>query len=227
MPQKPVSVLTQHNDNGRTGANLNETVLKPSNVDVNGFGKLFSHRVQGRIYAQPLYVPLVSIKGKGVHNIVLVATMGNWVYAFDADDNAQPLWALQVHPNPIPAKIFKASFNDVPGTPGNIGVLSTPVIDAKIGTSKQDPSTGTVYLVAATYDPDRFQAQPQGAFQHLLYALDIADGQPRPALPNRPNPMEIRGKRCFEAPAIGPHSSVSSSGGYCGGALPTASSTFG
>src|SRR5262249_1676985 len=149
MPSTPVGVLTQHNDKARSGANLQETILKPSNVNVNEFGKLFSQPVQGQIYAQPLYVPFVSIPGKGVHHVVFVATMENWLYAFDADDtpgpNAPPLWARQLNAHPVPAHLFKPpepnrEYNDIAGPAGGtIGILSTPVIDAKIGTSKTDP----------------------------------------------------------------------------------------
>ena len=60
-----VSVLTQHNDNSRTGANLNETILNVSNVNVAQFGKLFSRSVDGQIYSQPLYVPAVTIPREG------------------------------------------------------------------------------------------------------------------------------------------------------------------
>src|SRR5256885_2320082 len=133
----PVSVLTQHNDNARTGANLTEAILNTSNVNVDEFGKLFSHAVQGQIYAQPLYLPFVNVPGKGVHNVVIVATMENWVYAFDADDNsganAQFLWARQIHPNPVPTQVFRPSYNDVVG---DIGILSTPVIDATIAEAR-------------------------------------------------------------------------------------------
>src|SRR5881628_2099362 len=72
-----VSVLTQHNDNARSGANLSETILNTTNVNVNQFGKLFTRAVDGYIYAQPLYVANVSIPNQGTHNVVYIATEHN------------------------------------------------------------------------------------------------------------------------------------------------------
>jgi hypothetical protein len=86
-------VLPQHNDNGRSGQNLQETVLTPQNVSSSTFGKLFSHSVDGQIYAQPLYVPNVSIPGQGTHNVLYVVTQNDSLYAFDADGpQSTALW---------------------------------------------------------------------------------------------------------------------------------------
>ena len=79
-----VSVLTQHNDNARTGANTKETTLNPSNVNSNQFGLLFKQQVDDQVYAQPLYAAGVGI-GDAPRNIVYVATVHNSLYAFDAD----------------------------------------------------------------------------------------------------------------------------------------------
>ena len=88
--QAQTPVLTQHNDIGRTGQNISETKLTPSNVNSTQFGKLFSLPVTGQVYAQPLYVPNLTINGAS-HNVLIVATEGDNVYAFDADSNGAAL----------------------------------------------------------------------------------------------------------------------------------------
>src|ERR1700682_1182725 len=78
------SVTTYHNDNARTGKNVQETILTPANVNSSQFGKLFTITVDGAVYAQPLYLSNVSIGG-ATHNVVYVTTQHDSVYAMDAD----------------------------------------------------------------------------------------------------------------------------------------------
>jgi hypothetical protein len=86
-------LTTSQWDNARTGANLHETTLTPSNVNAGHFGKLFSFQVDGDVYAQPLYVPHLAIPGRGTFNVLFVATEHDSVYAFDADGaKGAPLW---------------------------------------------------------------------------------------------------------------------------------------
>jgi len=60
-----VSVLTWHNDNSRTGQNLQETILTPVNVNSATFGRLATLSVDGKVDAEPLYVPGVTIPNQG------------------------------------------------------------------------------------------------------------------------------------------------------------------
>ena len=142
----PVAVLTQHNDLARTGANLNETVLTTQNVNTNQFGLVVTRPVDDQIYAQPLVMTNVNIPGQGLRNIVIVATVNDSVYAFDADDPSvtTPYWQVSfLGPNVVAPR--NTDMTTPCGTyldfSGHIGIVGTPVID---------PTTGTLYAVART-----------------------------------------------------------------------------
>src|SRR5689334_7971274 len=76
-----VNVTTYHNDNARTGQNLNETILTPANVNSSLFGHLFFQKLDGYVFAQPLYLSGVAIPNKGTHNVVYLATENDSVFA--------------------------------------------------------------------------------------------------------------------------------------------------
>src|SRR5947207_3169063 len=69
-------VLTNRNDNNRTGANLTEDILNTANVNSSQFGFLFSYHVQGNIFAQPLLISGVQTP-IGRLNVLYVATSNN------------------------------------------------------------------------------------------------------------------------------------------------------
>ncbi len=164
-----IAVLTQHNDDARDGANLQETILNTSNVNTNQFGLLYTRAVDDQIYAQPLIMTNVSILGKGVHNLVIVATVNDSVYAFDADDPTvtTPYWQTSfLGPNiraPRNSDMTGACGGNYKDFSGNLGIVGTPVID---------PATGTIYLVARTLENG-------GTFVQRLHALDVATGLDR------------------------------------------------
>lgn len=175
-----VMVLTQHNDNERTGANLRELCLTTKNLKSGRFGLLHSWKVDGQIYAQPLYVSGVELPDGTVRNVVYVATMRNRIYAFDADggDNQKPLWCRYLGPpadfDQFPLEFWwTGRFNIYP----NIGVTSTPVIDL---------DTKTIFAVAKVrlgpgkpHKPHLLPGKPYPpeTVAQRLYALDLAKGE--------------------------------------------------
>jgi hypothetical protein len=167
------SVLTHHNDAARTGANVTETVLTTTNVNVSQFGKLFERAVDDEIYAQPLYVPGVSIPGVGTRNVVYVVTNSDSVYAFDADDPtaSTPLWRVSyINAAAGITPILHTDVGQACGTyqdfAGNIGITGTPVIDNV---------SQTMYFVTKTKE--------SGNFIQRLHAIDIRTGTERSGSP--------------------------------------------
>lgn len=154
------AVATSRNDNSRTGANLAETVLEPAKVNVDNFGLVYTRQLEGKVYAQPLYVPRLSIPGKGTRNVAYVVTEHNIVYAFDADDVATstPLWARNLGPAVPAANVNVPGRNCLDITP-EIGISSTPAIDV---------ARGVMYVVA--------KVEEVGVQNLRLFALDIATG---------------------------------------------------
>lgn len=172
-------VYTYRDDLDRDGANTQEYALTPANVNTTSFGKLFSCSVDGAIYAQPLWVANVTVSG-AKHNVVIVATQHDSLFAFDAD--ASPcvqLWSANLidgshggtsGETPVPDGttnyLVGKGYADI--TP-EIGVTGTPVID---------PTTGTVYVVSKS------TSSTGGlTFYQRLHAIDITTGNEKPGSP--------------------------------------------
>ena len=153
-----VGMLTYHNDNARTGWNSQEVLLTPANVNVTKFGRLFTIPVDGKVDAQPLYAPSVSIPGSGVHNVLYVATEHDSVYAFDADTGAQ-YW----HVSMLNAGETTSDTRGCGQVTPEIGITATPVIN--LGA---DPN-GAIYVVAMSKDAS-------GNYFQRLHALDLSTG---------------------------------------------------
>ncbi len=149
------AVLTYHNDDARDGAYLEEVTLTPSNVNPTEFGKVMTYPVDGQIYAQPLYMPQLTING-GIHDVVFIATQNNSLYAFDADATTgagTTFWHVNFG---TPVNAYDAG-----GPWPVVGILSTPVIDA---TGK------TIYIVTHVEG---------GNPEYTLHALDVTTGKDR------------------------------------------------
>jgi len=178
-PGEPVFVVsseafyyrTQHYDVARTGWFPHEATLTAANVP--GLKIKFAHRVDGTVYAQPLYAHHINVPGSGVHNVVFAATENDSVYAFDADNKLPALWQRSL----IPPGEVVVSDSDISGCDNIapvIGITSTPTIDC---------STYTMYVVAKT---KKVQG-PSTTFHQRLYALDITTGA------DRVPPVELAG----------------------------------
>ncbi len=157
-------VVTYKYDAMRTGQNLTESALTPSNVNSATFGKLRDLMVDGLVDAQPLYISKLTVAG-AAHNVVFVATEHDSVYAFDAD-TGKILWQVSLISR---GETTSDDRNCNQVTP-EIGITSTPVIDRNAG------AHGTIYVVAMTKDAS-------SSYHQRLHALDITTSQEMAASP--------------------------------------------
>ena len=169
------SVLTHRYSNHRTGWNKHEKILNTSNVNQTQFGLVFTRSVDDEVYAQPLIVSDLMINGR-TQNVVFVATVGNSIYAFNADDpdSTAPLW----HVNLTTAGARTFNKND-PGCgvfANNIGIVGTPVIDT---------ASNTMYVL--THDV----SLTTGNSQQYIHAIDITTGDEKPGSPKAINAWVI------------------------------------
>ena len=156
-----ISVLTQHNNNYRTGWNSLETKLTTSNVNASQFGKLFTLKVDDQVYAQPLVAGNLNMDNQ-VHNVVYVATVNNSIYAFDGD-NGNLFWQKNYTAGgmraPRNTDMTGACGGGYQDFSGNIGIVGTPVIDS---------AAQIIYFVARSTDGS--------SFVQYLHAVNIISG---------------------------------------------------
>lgn len=162
-------VFTHSYTNTRSSANTRETRITPTNV-----GKLKLLRElklddgdDPRLEAQPLYVPHVSLSTGVIADLAIVATMADYVYAFDVA-SGKKVWKRPLGVPITPTSKGTTQFGltktdiDLYGTNLRWGILSTPVID---------PETNTLYVVAwSSTDGSIAEAIYQ------LFALDVVTG---------------------------------------------------
>jgi len=151
----PADVLTYHNDTMRTGQNLTERTLTPTNVNATTFGLLRILGADNPVDATPLVASRVSIGGI-LHNVVYIATENDSVYAYDADSGA-----LLVRVSLLGSGESPSDSHSCNAASPQIGITATPVIDRSVGPN------GTLYVVAMSKDSS-------SNYYQRLHALDLA-----------------------------------------------------
>ena len=143
------SVPIAHSDAGQTGWNPSESILTPASVVAGKFGKLGAWAVDGVVFTQPLYVR------SGSTNLVIIATINNTVYAFNADKpGTSPVWSKNYGTGrggwsnnaTVSLSLYGSAF----------GIIGTPVADV---------AGGFLYVAASNATPN-----------YILHKLNLSDG---------------------------------------------------
>jgi outer membrane protein assembly factor BamB len=141
----PSDWLQVDRDSARTGDAVNETGITTSNAGT--LKSSWTLAVDGKVTAQPLFAKGVTVAG-AVHDVLIVATSENSVYAIDAVTGAQ-LWKRN----------FGAEGANC-GIPGGFGVTGAPVIDKANGRVYAVSDNGTLYSLALADGSDAAAPMP-------------------------------------------------------------------
>ena len=153
-------VLTWKGDLSRKGL-YNETSLTPANVNTTQFGKLATFRADGLLIAQPLFVSNLDMGTLGKHNVIILASEHDSVFAFDIDHpEAASLWERHYTDPANGVTTAPDNFGGRTSLGGEVGITSTPVIDS---------STGVLYFVTTL--------SRNGTVEQWLRAVDIRTGK--------------------------------------------------
>lgn len=152
---RAANVTTAGYGNLRDDWDAEEPALAPADVQSASFGKLFTTKLSGSIYAQPLvYEGTVIVATEKADAYGVNATSGRieWKDSFGKPFTAATIGCSDLKPD--------------------LGSTSTPVID---------PATGTVYLTTRLVRPGRGSALSRSRW--YLQAISAATGEERPGFP--------------------------------------------
>ena len=167
---EPSGILTFHYDQARTGWDPAEHVLTPEALRSRSLRRLWSEPVEGDIYASPLVVPGVAVRGQP-KTVVYVPTEHDTVYAFDAGSGAR-VWGPVSIGTPVPRSNLPC------GNIDPVGSTSTPVADR---------ASGTLFVAGLT------AANGGRAGSYRVVALDLATGAVRSGWPVTIDPPASNG----------------------------------
>ena len=154
-------VLMWKGDSSESGLYAAETTLTPANVNVNQFGRVASFQADGIVMAQPLFVSALDLGDGATHDVIIVATEHDSVYAIDAGNpGGGPLWERHYVDPASGVTTMADMFGGRTTLGGEVGITGTPYIDA---------ATGVLYFVTAI--------ARNGVPEQWLRALDVRTGK--------------------------------------------------
>ncbi len=159
-----VDNITFHHDASRSGWYSAEQTLTPTTVAASNFGPITTLTAPpglpafGKVYAQPLYLSAETVADGSLHNLVIVATSTDQLYAYD-DVTRAVVWHRDF--TTPAAEVTQQSWTDsgCADISPNIGITGTPVVDR---------ARDVLYVVVATKE--------SGTFHLRLHAIALKSG---------------------------------------------------